>query len=206
LKCAEAQYRVADHPGRIQRPKCGFPGCLALPEHVLIYQQFNNWSALLAKVDILLQQVIVAEDLANEQAHVQNPQSEYFHKPELFARDKLVFYLCHNCRRPFYGGHATCEAGDDDSTKVLCTACSSKTCATHGLENMVFKCFWCCQQATFVCHMLPACESCHGVFNALKTVGARLCSGNCAFPGHPPNGTSEEKFGYCALCTLESTE
>jgi hypothetical protein len=206
LKCAIAQYRVAEHPGRIQRPRCGFPGCLALPNHILVTQQFKYWTDLLAKVDVLIHGVIVAEDLAHEQVHVQNPASEYFHKPELFARDKLVCYLCHNCRKPFYGGHVTCEADEEDSKRVLCTNCSSKTCARHGLDSMVFKCFWCCHPATFECHGTPACEGCHGVYQAHKAMGVRPCDGTCAFPGHPPNGTSEEKFGYCALCVSESTE
>jgi hypothetical protein len=40
----------------------------------------------------------------------------------------------------------------------------------------------------------------------LKNVGARPCLGNCQFPGHPPNGTSDERFGYCLMCAQERGE
>jgi hypothetical protein len=204
LKCARAQYRVASTQGKIVYPKCGFPGCCALPEHALLRSEFVRWSDIRVQVERLTEEVIVAEDLAAEPDHVLNPKSEYFRNPLLFARDKLAFYMCSLCRHPFYGGHVVCDDDEAGPRECLCNKCDHKTCVKHGDKGMVYKCHWCCRPALFRCRATQyACEACHGAWNALQTVGARPCMGGCQFPGHPPNGT-DERFGYCALCANDS--
>jgi hypothetical protein len=86
LDCAYAQYRVAQLAGVIVKPRCGFPSCTAIPEHLLLHNNLTVWRPILVKVEELISMIIFEEHLDLEVDHVNNPLSDYFEKPELFAR------------------------------------------------------------------------------------------------------------------------
>jgi E3 ubiquitin-protein ligase MYCBP2 len=142
-----------------------------------------------------------------EEGHVRNPMSEYFQDPVKFAREKLVFYMCRVCKRPFYGGHDECrEALEMDENAYVCARCSrvfEKTCPKHKDAAMLFKCFWCCRPALFFCWgTTHFCESCHKrPLDVVKPPWPE-CDRHCQFHPHCPNGT-REIVGYCTLCEDE---
>jgi E3 ubiquitin-protein ligase MYCBP2 len=124
-----------------------------------------------------------------------------------YARDICVFYNCEKCGQPFYGGHADCGAGDEAAGSYACARCSrllvDTKCPTHGDDQMLYKCFWCCKPALFFCWgTTHFCAECHE--RPLEVVKApwRQCDGKCQFHPHAPNGT-RKIVGYCTTCEAD---
>lgn len=213
-ECARAQYRVASDDGKIVRPRCGFPGCARMPEHESLASEFGHWQRIVAQIDALLPRVIVDEHLELEEDHVNNPASEYFQNPLLFASEKFSFYMCADCQLPYCGGRLAC--GDEEAhVQYVCKICERKreecargcTCAKHGEDGMLYKCFFCCEPARWFCFgTTHFCETCHSQWDGTERVRCPECIGaHCMFHGHPKNG-SHMKFGFCRLCTSEAVE
>ncbi|KAL0212170.1 hypothetical protein RCL1_005796 [Eukaryota sp. TZLM3-RCL] len=142
-----------------------------------------------------------------------DPASECFNNPESFALERYIFYLCHRCSLPYYGGAKECEAALEDrevNPEELVGPCcivpdGRNNCDVHGSEFIQYKCRFCCKIATFFCFgNTHFCEDCHkrpgDVQNLLKKKKLPPCLGaTCptAFR-HPPPG-EEHCFG-CAKC------
>jgi E3 ubiquitin-protein ligase MYCBP2 len=159
---------------------------------------FLYWRPIYQEVSGLISKIILEEKLSRDPL-VQNPASEYFQRPYHFARDKFLFCRCAACRSIFFGGRLACHEDGDAPTEYICNACQGLRCARHGDGGMIFKCFFCCNPAEWLCFgTTHFCEECHNAYMERRLVPA-LCNGKCAFPGHPPNGTTR-KFGFCAHC------
>jgi E3 ubiquitin-protein ligase MYCBP2 len=201
--------------GRIVQPRCGFPGCRALPEHPELKEQFAVWSQIRNQIEAQIVQVVEDEALESEPDHVQNPASEYFHDALKFAREKLVFYMCRLCQTPFYGGRVRCEEAEAEQEaeddKYLCKSCRRGTfargsCPKHGDAGMIFKCFWCCQPARWFCWgTTHFCDQCHEAPGRAAAGPWPTCDRTCRFHPHPPNG-KRQIFGLCSLCEAEKAE
>merc|ERR1712216_200687 len=82
---------------------------------------------------------------------------------------KYVYYECHKCRDPYFGGLAECRAEDaaePDPESVLCPSCmlddKGAACPKHGAEFMAIKCDFCCNEALFRCgDSVMYCATCH---------------------------------------------
>jgi len=82
-----------------------------------------------------------------------------------FAMDRYAYYVCHKCRKAYYGGEARCEvdmAGeasggeggglrvseDYDPSELVCGGCSdvarAQMCVRHGADFLEYKCRYCC--------------------------------------------------------------
>jgi E3 ubiquitin-protein ligase MYCBP2 len=211
LNCAHAQYRVASLIGKIIPPRCGFPGCKILPEHPLLHEEFTLWQRILNQIEIMLPRLICEEHLELEADHVNNPMSEYYQNVELFARERFVFYMCGICKMPYYGGLAICGENEEKvkSEKYICRTCetmvSHEICPKHGDIGMIYKCFWCCNPATFYCFgTTHFCTECHNQWERAQVGPYPSCTSNCQFIGHPPNG-QRKKYGICQFCLGERT-
>jgi E3 ubiquitin-protein ligase MYCBP2 len=207
--CAAAQFRVAQSHGRIVFPRCGFPGCRAIPEHPSLEELAAPWREIRDRAERVRERIVVAEDLAHD-PHVIDPQSEYFGDPMKFAREKLVFYMCARCKSPYYGGRAACgeDEGEHDPAEFLCRRClrvfeNRIACPKHGETAMIFKCFWCCNPANWFCWgTTHFCETCHQRPLDVVKPPWPMCKGDCQFHPHAPNGT-KAIVGYCTLCEEE---
>ena len=82
----------------------------------------------------------------------------------------------------------------DDPQVLICGQCLSysdtaaKTyCEKHGQDFIIYKCYYCCKQAIYICAgPRRYCEQCH-----TPTAKIKACEGfeKCEFKGfHPPNG------------------
>jgi hypothetical protein len=158
----------------------------------------------------LLPTLIRDEGMALEEDHVNNPQSEFFGKPELFAREKFAFCKCQRCSQVYCGGRVACgdDAGDDPNQwEYLCQGCRSipvgEICPKHERNWMIYKCFWCCRPATyFRLGTTYFCDHCHSRWCNLREPWPECSGENCIFGSHPPNGT-QQKFAICRMCMPE---
>ena len=77
-----------------------------------------------------------------------------------FAMDRYAYYVCHKCKKAYYGGEARCEVDaaadgggiqvseDYDPSELVCGACSdvsrAQMCVRHGADFLEYKCRYCC--------------------------------------------------------------
>uniref|UniRef100_A0A6U8NUZ9 RING-type domain-containing protein n=1 Tax=Eutreptiella gymnastica TaxID=73025 RepID=A0A6U8NUZ9_9EUGL len=122
---------------------------------------------------------------------------------------KYHYYLCYKCTTPYCGGRADlvacreAQAEPPDPKEVVCPGCTSagcSTCPVHGTGFVGFKCYYCCNTATFFCWgKRHFCDPCHQIAGSVKPTP---CKGpaTCPLKGqHPPN-PAEFALG-CALCS-----
>jgi E3 ubiquitin-protein ligase MYCBP2 len=208
VECVEKIFATTSPTGKIKLPRCIRPGCQAIPKHPMFQRQFDMWRPIAEEIEGLMPRIIADEKIEQEQEHVNNPQCDaYYRKPLAYARDVCVFYMCHKCRHPFYGGRVECGGAEQPDTEYTCVTCSrqfsTQNCPRHGDAGMLFKCFWCCKPGLFFCWgTTHFCAQCH-----VEPVKAQKgpwvqCDGKCQFCPHPPNGT-KKIFGYCTICEEE---
>lgn len=150
---------------------------------------------------------------------LQDPNSKYYDNPKLFGLDRLAFYECFKCKKPYYGGMRKCEeAGreQDESfneSHLVCGGCASgpntQSCKIHGKQYITFKCKFCCTVATWFCWgNTHFCDKCHkrqeqGDYLNRKPISALpKCPGKARCPlkiDHPPNGVEDFSLG-CVVC------
>ena len=156
-----------------------------------------------------------------EKERLNNPKDRFYNNLEEFAMDKLCYYLCYNCGNPYFGGHKSCEEGNDGGnqnfkpSELICGRCASvssvggqKICKVHGTEYIEYKCKFCCSVAQWFCWgTTHFCQKCHARQNKGDNLTRYSVSKLPKCPGpdsctlkikHPPNGT-EFAIG-CALC------
>eukprot|EP00667_Euglena_gracilis_P008819 EG_transcript_8942 len=111
------------------------------------------------------------------------------------------FYTCFVCGDTFCTG-AGCVVGEPDPAAVLCSSCQARRqagCLVHGNDHLGWKCYFCCQSATFECGAAARrfCDSCHALgYDA----PARPCDpATCPLGGAHPANPCDFAMG-CALC------
>jgi hypothetical protein len=141
----------------------------------------------------------------DKDARVTSDGSEFHNRLQEYAMFKLAFYECSKCQLPYYGGLKECRAENPEEEKkldeikdepqvLICGQCLSysnsaaKThCEKHGPDFIIYKCYYCCKQAIYICAgPRRYCEPCH-----TPTAKIKACEGfeKCEFKGfHPPNG------------------
>jgi len=204
LQCVQQVFKSASDKGLIKLPKCSYPGCNKIPSHDLVKELSSKYIELHQKIELLIPKLIESEKIRDDE-HVKNPEDEdYFEKPEVFARSVFLFFKCDKCGEPYFGGRKECnqEQQDNIGGPYLCQKCGivgAKTCPKHGNDGMLFKCFFCCNPASFHCWgTTHFCSKCHD--NPGQSMNnPKPCDGKCQFYPHPPNGT-REYFGKCNLC------
>jgi len=152
---------------------------------------------------------------------IKDRNSKYYKNPQLFALDRLAFYICFKCKQPYFGGMRRCEeAGaqqneDFNEQHLVCGSCASgpnsASCKIHGKQFITYKCKFCCSVANWFCWgNTHFCTDCHkkqeqGDYLNRKPISALpKCPGRGRCPlglsiEHPPNGTKEFSLG-CVVC------
>ncbi|XP_050423071.1 E3 ubiquitin-protein ligase MYCBP2 isoform X2 [Adelges cooleyi] len=139
-----------------------------------------------------------------------------------FAMEKYAYYVCHKCKKAYYGGEARCELDigigvDYDPAELVCGGCSDVACAQmcpkHGTDLLEYKCRYCCSVAVFFCFgTTHFCNACHDDFQRVTNLqpdelppcpagprGTSLNVEECPLHvKHPPTG---EEFALgCGVC------
>ncbi|KAF0977518.1 hypothetical protein FDP41_003510 [Naegleria fowleri] len=153
---------------------------------------------------------------------VTNEHGKYYKKPLEYAMNTFAYYLCYECKNPYYGGKIQCGGENDDENEdfneqdLKCGSCCMKSvrsnlvCDLHGTEFIEYKCKFCCNIATWFCWgTTHFCDKCHRkqveVQQLTKTPKSQLakCLGpqKCPSGGnHPENG--EEHVLGCSICRI----
>lgn len=110
---------------------------------------------------------------------VVKPDGHYYNDPVNYAAHIYAYFMCHECKEPYFGGAKEC--GDDSQEEVkkedlICGKCqkidSVDECKEHGEEYLAYKCRYCCTMSVFHCWgKVHFCRNCHqpGVWDKLST-------------------------------------
>ena len=187
-KCGKI-FREDDHPD--------------LPKDIL-----RSTDKLRSKVNDLIDEHNLLEDIETEGKKVDR---EDLYKE---AMRKYAFYLCSNCKDPYFGGTIECAdevrlASSVDSTASLsagtalpetrlCPACApqSQTICQNPSEHgpfLIWKCRYCCKPSTTVCYgNVHFCDACHDKNSVGNVLEAIPCPGeSCCYP--KPRLSPEER-------------
>ncbi len=146
-------------------PECRLPlfhpSLVSLLQPVVALEQFITHKAV--------------QRLEFEQKHkdkeVADPSGPYYKRKADYALKSFVFYPCHLCKQPYFGGGNQCQeaGGGFDPAELVCPSCQAKTggqgtneCKKHGTEWLGHKCRFCCKLSTWSCWgNTHFCDMCH---------------------------------------------
>lgn len=149
---------------------------------------------------------------------VLDPNDKYYNKPLEYGIDKILYYLCYKCKKPYFAGLKECGAQNDrehDPKDLICGSCGAldgvagvSDCSKHGKEYIEYKCKFCCEISSWFCWgTTHFCESCHvrqckhDYVTKIPKDKLPKCNGEsqCKLKiKHPPNG---EEFALgCSIC------
>jgi len=158
------------------------------------------------------------EGLQNDK-RLKDKNSPYYNNLEKYALDRLAFYPCSKCKKPYFGGMKACEeAGLEQAENykqehLVCGSCASgpnaKSCKKHGKKYITYKCKFCCSVSSWYCWgSTHFCDKCHKKQEQGDYLNRRPIHELPKCPGlpdcplgveHPPNGTAEFSLG-CVVC------
>jgi hypothetical protein len=164
--------------------------------------QCNNWISCSNNPDLqntLKETNILYEDLCKKASErfkfegldkdekIKNPNSPWYKKDLEYALHKISYYMCYECKKPYFAGLRECRGGPNDIDNnnpnreynpkdLICGAhaniagVAGKTnCEKHGKDFIEYKCKFCCNIASWFCWgTTHFCEDCH----------ARQCKGD----------------------------
>lgn len=216
--CAQAKVKKKWPAARITFKFMDCPLCNSIMEHEALHRIVNPCKKLLKDIEKKAIDRLKIEGLLTD-PRLQDRNSKYYENPKLFGLDRLAFYECFKCKKPYYGGMRKCEeAGREVDEKfneshLVCGSCASgpntQSCKLHGKQYITFKCKFCCKVASWFCWgNTHFCHGCHkrqeqGDYLNRKPISALpKCPGKLRCPlkiDHPPNGTEDFSLG-CVVC------
>lgn len=183
----------------------------------------NEQTELYEKVKKMIAERMKFEGLDKDK-RLSDPNDTYYKKPIEYGMDKIRYYMCFKCKRPYFAGLKDCREDEDggrdhNPQDLICGGCGNldgvagiNNCKKHGKDFIEYKCKFCCNIASWFCWgTTHFCENCHkrqckGDY-LTKYAKDKLpkCDGssNCSLKvKHPPNG--EEYALGCSVCRNES--
>jgi len=147
------------------------------------------------------------------------PGKLFYNNVEGYAMDRLAYYMCHKCKKPYFGGEKQCAVAapeEFDAEELICGGCapgsSEQNCPKHGRDYLEYKCRYCCSIAVWFCFgTTHFCEECHNDFSRLQNlakedlpqcpVGPRAAKleGECPLRIEHPATGDEFALG-CGIC------
>merc|ERR1719204_180250 len=194
------------------------PLCKQEIHHPALDDITNKYYSLKAEIQKDAVERVKIEGLHNDK-RLTAPDSPYYNNLPKFAMDRLAFYPCSKCKKPYFGGMKACEeAGLEQAENykqehLVCGSCASgpnaKSCKKHGKKYITYKCKFCCSVSSWYCWgSTHFCDACHkkqeqGTYlNRMAISELPKCPGKELCPlgvEHPANGTAEFSLG-CVVC------
>ena len=148
------------------------------------------------------------EGLENDE-RLKDPNDEYFEKFEDYWMNRLAFYECYKCSKPYFGGLRECgdaldAGGNYNEKELICGSCSGgnfkgkTTWEEHGDEYIEYKWRYCWNYSQWFwfgnTHFWDRCHS-----NLTRTI--YKCEGhpNCQLEMEHPDDGTEFAMG-CGMC------
>lgn len=196
---------------------------LSLSNHQDLQSFVNYYNELENSISNIIYEKIDQDEISSMN-EIKDPLNKYFNLPFEWCKNKMEFYLCFKCEEPFYGGLKDCnennienDTNSKDKSNVVCINCIDSNivqgklcCELHGRSRIVFKCKFCCSEASHFCFgTTHFCEDCHlkqlngELLTSKKIKDLPVCDPNTCFlkGNHPINGI-EYSLG-CELCDLK---
>jgi E3 ubiquitin-protein ligase MYCBP2 len=211
-------------------PKITFSHCLC--------PQCNNWvsSPNVAELqEIIKENTALYEEICKKALErlkfdglykdpkLTEPNSKWYKKDLEYALMRLSYYMCFQCKKPYFAGLRECGDGPNvnnnqdreyDPKDLICGAhvnnygaAGITECKTHGKDYIEYKCKFCCNIASWFCWgTTHFCENCHArqckgdyVNKYTKDKLPKCDTSKCPVKvKHPENG---EEFGLgCSVC------
>merc|ERR1719148_266575 len=196
------------------------PLCKQEIHHPALDDITNKYYKLKAEIQKDVIERVKLEGLQNDK-RLNEKGGIYHNNLAKFAMDRLAFYPCSKCKKPYFGGMKACEeAGLEQAENykqehLVCGSCASgpnaKSCKKHGKKYITYKCKFCCNVGPWYCWgSTHFCDPCHkkqeqGTYlNRMQIAELPKCPGMGKCPlglteEHPANGTSEYSLG-CVVC------
>jgi len=187
-------------------------------KHPELRRTLHSHEKLKKKVERMALEQLQREGFS-EDKRLYEKGGKYFNNRPLFAMDRLAYYICFKCKKPYYGGMRKCDAQDIDKWNkehLVCGGCrmgsNKKSCKIHGTEFIVFKCKFCCSRGSWFCWgNTHFCDKCHKRQEGGDYLNRKPMSAHPKCPGiesgnpldcplkikHPPNGTN-----FCLGCNV----
>jgi len=136
--------------------------------HPALDEVLEPINAMENRIKSLAMQSLVHDERLRDDKLV-NPDSEYYNNPEAYSLHIYLFFMCYECKKPYFAGGYQCQppnAGFDES-ELVCPACQPESknieeCPKHGKDWIAFKCRFCCQFANWFCWTKTHfCDNCH---------------------------------------------
>eukprot|EP01084_Bolivina_argentea_P250100 418904_1 len=110
---------------------------------------------------------------------LKDQNSPYYNDHVNYAMHVYAYFMCFECKNPYFGGAKECGAESEDEVKkedLICGKCqkieSIDECKEHGEEYLAYKCRYCCTMSVFHCWgKVHFCRNCHqpGIWDKLST-------------------------------------
>ena len=177
--CLVQQLRTAQPSStkRLLFAGCQCAKCGMVCDHEELEDLTRTTDALRQKVDKLIhEQVALDSPEIWKQAQHESMQGNVEPVKKILddARRKYAFFLCKNCKEPYFGGTVECadqmDVDDNQGQRqeerlcVACTPLSQKICRNpqEHAGYLTWKCRHCCQPATHLCYgNVHFCDHCH---------------------------------------------
>lgn len=129
------------------------------------------------------------------------------------TEDELLYYLCSQCAKPFFGGEKVCfrmlsAEPVKNPSDLICENCESFSCPKHGKAFPLYQCRYCCNPATqrsFGTRYV--CERCNQRWDKVEPDVLPCVPAQCPFKGQHPSvtGATPKPIG-CFLCLSSTME
>ncbi|EFA85407.1 hypothetical protein PPL_02410 [Heterostelium album PN500] len=137
---------------------------------------------------------------------LKDPKCKWYKNEELYVMERLSYFPCFKCKKPYFGGEKACGENNVDfkAEELLCGGCScdgKDNCEKHGKDYIEYKCKFCCNTSVFFCWgKTHFCDDCHKKSTEMvRTPRADLPKCTCGNI-HPLNG--EEHCYGCSICRI----
>lgn len=223
LRCIKEQLQhAAPNPSRrLLFSGCRCAKCGQICEHPLLTSATRSTNALRESVDRLIVEQITADSLDRD-PRVASPGGVFSGDPLALGRSLYAFYQCSICSSAYFGGTVACADAEDEILPAgdrMCPTCAPGTsvvCASSAHTAFhVWKCRYCCQSATFVCHgRTHFCGDCHARHVPGEPMEAVECPGRPECQTRLPAGRTHHENGArhtceqilrCTLCESDPT-
>eukprot|EP01006_Ploeotia_vitrea_P049935 TRINITY_DN67395_c8_g1_i1.p1 TRINITY_DN67395_c8_g1~~TRINITY_DN67395_c8_g1_i1.p1 ORF type:complete len:1605 (+),score=973.64 TRINITY_DN67395_c8_g1_i1:233-5047(+) len=150
------------------------PLCSQVIEHSSLEKEMAPINALRKEIQVKALDRLKYEGRMKDKAIVE-AGGPYHNDPVKYAMHEYLFYICHQCKKPYFAGGYQCQEANApfNPEELICPSCQPSSvddCPVHGKDWLAFKCRYCCNYANWYCWgKTHFCDHCHksGVWQKL---------------------------------------